>query len=758
MFIVSTLLFISGIYAQALLGLKVRVLFLFLVSLLILVPVLLIRQRKIVALLILASFFLTGMLRISLKMIEVRTHYSCDDLCLFSARVEEKTRGTLILNITYPEELKGLKATFRAIGSNFDLGDKITILGRIKEIVPSHKNPHITPWRWVKTLDGVSYEIKGEIVEKRESPTLIANLRRMAKKKIEKAGLLNAGVVKALSMGDRTSLDPGVVETFQRTGTSHILAISGLHMGIIGGFVFYLVKLILRRSYTMRLSGRDSRLAALFSIPVLIFFMCFFGSSPSTIRATIMIGIYMISLFLERERDLLSTLALSAFVILLISPHSLFVPSFQLSFMSVLFIVLFLNSFGGLLWRIKNRILRWVVMSILTTESAFLGTFPIVLYHFYGVNPLSFAHNLISIPILGGIATPLAVFGVILPYGEFFLRICDLFVGLNLRILEFLNFGYIYPFLRPSLLEALLYYCLLISAIHMKKKSVRNFVIFLLLPVILIYGYLQYENRYGERLCVDFLDVGMGEASLIEGPRGLRMLVDTGGSYDDFNAGRSIVTPILLSKKILTLNYLIITHPHSDHIGGASFLIDNFRINNILTTRDLLRNRYGIELLERAIKRNIKVHLLKEGDIIRTEEGLKITVLNPPRDFLFEDINDNSLVFKLDYRNVSFLFTGDITEKAENYLVERGFLLRVDCLKIPHHGSSSSSSPIFLFKAHPKIAVLTGSYSRGLPAKSSLEKYGSMDIPVFRTSETGCVTVCTDGVRIRTKTYTSVGR
>ncbi|MCX7857601.1 MAG: DNA internalization-related competence protein ComEC/Rec2 [Deltaproteobacteria bacterium] len=755
MFITSVVLFILGIYVQALYKFSLDLVFFILFVLVtILGFTIVIRYHLLASLTVLLVFFLTGMLRMSFSMIdhEPLRRVPTDDLSVFSAIVLEKTDLNLILSIEDPTELRGIKAIFRGEKVDVDIGDGILILGKIKVMNPSRKNPHLLSWKWIKNLDGVKYEIKGQTIEKKESSNPMARLRRVIKNKIEKLGLKEEGIIKAFAIGDRSSLDHKVRETFLKTGTSHILAISGLHMGIIAACIFHLARWTLGHSYRMRFSGDDRRFAAIISIPVLIFFTMFFGSSPSTVRASIMIGVYLVSIFLEREREIISSLALSCLLILLVSPHSLFTPSFQLSFTSVLFILLVNKSFNSYLQKIKSRFLKWIFTTLVTSQGAIIGTLPVVLFHFHGINPFSAFHNIIAVPILCGVGVPISIAGAFLPYGEILLKVSDFLISYTVTILGFLNYGYIYPFFRPVLVEIIFYYMTIVALFHIRAKVVRFLMIFILVPVILIYSYSEYQKRFGDRLCVNFLDVGVGEAILLEAPGGIRAVIDSGGKQGDFDAGKWIITPILLSKKIFSLDYLFITHAHQDHAGGALTLMENFTIKKLGTTPEMLRSLEGIEIILHARRKGIPVEFLTEGDRIILEEKLSIMVLNPPRDFLFQESNDNSLVLKVSYKNVSFLFTGDITEKAENRLIFSKFSFMADCLKVPHHGSSSSSSHMFVYLTNPKIAIITGGILEEIPLRV-IDVYRSMGIPLISTKEYGCVTVCTDGTKMEVRSY-----
>jgi competence protein ComEC len=385
-----------------------------------------------------------------------------------------------------------------------------------------------------------------------------------------------------------------------------------------------------------------------------------------------------------------------------------------------------------------------------------IGTLPIVLYHFYGVNPLAVVHNLIAVPLMCVIAMPLALVGMIVPYGEYLLRLSGEIISITLYILNHLNRGYLYPLIRPTLFETMSYFIIIVSLFSIKKKLVRFIFIFVLAPVLLIYSYTVVKDRfYNNDICFNFIDVGLGDAILVEAPQGMRMLIDGGGLYSgDFDMGKSILTPVLLSKKVLSLDYLINTHPHSDHYGGLLYVLNHFQVKHFVTATYLVLDPAYNEILATAKKKNIPIELWKRGDAITFNNRTEIRVLNPPQESTMENLNNRSLVINIQYGKNNFLFTGDIETAVEEELIFSQFPLYTDVLKIPHHGSKYSSSPYFLRATKPVIAVMSvGPGIKGIPSEETLKRYEKLSIPVLRTDRDGLIKVCSDGERISYCTY-----
>ncbi len=207
--------------------------------------------------------------------------------------------------------------------------------------------------------------------------------------------------------------------------------------------------------------------------------------------------------------------------------------------MSVFFIILFTKTFYPYTqpW---HTILRWSFSSLLITISAMIGTFPIVLYHFYGINPIAVIHNIIAVPLMCVITMPLGLIGLLAPYGEYLLRFSGEMLSFTILILRHLDVGYLYPLIRPNLLETVLYFLTISSLFFLRKRSIRFAFMLILVPALSFSVYTCLKERfYNNDLCLNFIDVGLGDAVLVEAPQGMRMLIDGGGLYsNDFDMGK----------------------------------------------------------------------------------------------------------------------------------------------------------------------------------------------------------------------------
>lgn len=288
-------------------------------------------------------------------------------------------------------------------------------------------------------------------------------------------------------------------------------------------------------------------------------------------------------------------------------------------------------------------------------------------------------------------------------------------------------------------------------------KGSRRTVIYLLLIGVTgaIWGAALFQNcrSTGRSLVVTFLDVGQGDCAVIQAPDGRTLLIDAGPRLQRDDAGRRVVWPFLRSEGIQRIAALILTHPDDDHFGGAITLVNRLQISKLFTNGISSDSPLYQYVLQRAKRRGSRVISLHRGDVIRCGR-LKLNVLNPPRHrFLGNDNtgNDNSLVLRLVYGNVRFLFTADAGRLAEYSMLSSGLDLRCDILKVAHHGSNGSTGERLLQVALPKVAVISvGRHNRfGHPHLGTLYRLRGIGARILRTDRDGAIRCVTDGQRIR---------
>jgi competence protein ComEC len=223
----------------------------------------------------------------------------------------------------------------------------------------------------------------------------------------------------------------------------------------------------------------------------------------------------------------------------------------------------------------------------------------------------------------------------------------------------------------------------------------------------------------------------------------VRILIDGGGSYSgDFDTGSRIVMPFLLSRKILTLDYVINSHIHADHIAGLPSIVQHLRVKRFAGSAYLAEHPQFVTLSRLLRERNTTLELWKKGDVSQLAPRTAAAVFHPPPNATFEHLNNTSLVIRIAREGHTFLFPGDIDEEVEDGLLRSATLLKSDVLKIPHHGSRTSSSLPFLKAVKPSLAILTGGGMQNVPSVEVLERYRTLSIPVLRADRQGPIAVC----------------
>ncbi len=679
-----------------------------------------------------------------------------------------------------------VRVTIREPVAGLRLGDRVACLARLKEI-RNFNNPGGFDYRRYLAFRGIhaSASVSRESFVIRLHPTKICGFRQAIDRSRQAvSGLIDRatsedpgearGIIKALLVGDRSEVTPEIRDVFNRIGTAHLLAISGLHIGMVATLAFLGFRFVLARSQRVLLAAWPAKGAALLSLFPVLFYGFLAGMSPATQRAVIMVMVFLVALLFEQERDTINTLTLAALVILIISPTALFEISFQLSFTAVFAILYVLGHFPVAMEfrRGPSTIYKRLALFLLVSAAAILGTLPITLHYFNQTSLIGIFTNCVMVPLIGFLVVPLGLLAVLfLPIAAsialWIMKGATIILegGMGLAI-----FFSKCPFaavktVTPSLIEIGLYYALGWAIFSWRRTSrARPLVIGLALVVLADVGYWVSE-RYGRNeLRMTVIDVGQGSSALMELPGGPCILADGGGFYDNrFDVGAWVVGPFLWRRKIATVEILVLSHPDQDHLNGLLFIVRHFNVREVWMNQEHADTKPYRDFLEIVSEKGIRVVGLKDLVRPRMINGIRFQVLYPPVDFLerkakdgWRTRNNNSLVLKVSFQDVSFLVPGDIEAEAEKELISLArTTLKSNVLLVPHHGSQDSSTPEFLRCVAPDIGVMSSGWKNifGFPHDKTLKRYQALGCQIFRTDRHGAITITTDGTNIVVKPF-----
>ncbi len=565
----------------------------------------------------------------------------------------------------------------------------------------------------------------------------------------------NSSLLKALILGDRDTLDPDTRDSFTRSGTFHIMSVSGLHVGYILLALMTLTGL-LRLPYTLRI---------LLALAGLFFYMLLTESEAPVVRASVMGAFFLTGTLIDRKPEPFNLVGLSGLLLLAARPQDLLDPGFQLSFSAVASILYFYPKitanpfYRKLAVKLNSPVLKTLPPLTAVSLAAQLGTLPLTVLYFNYVPLLAPLTNLFAIPLSGlvvclGFTTLLA--GVLHPwlslsYGSF----NDLMISLLVRSVSFMgnipHSTVAVP--TPGIPEVLVYSLSLVLLFSFKEVKMRKCLIFTLffLGNMIIWREALF---YKERLVWLQFDVGQGDASLLRFPGGKTLLIDAGPKTDTFDAGERIIAPYLMQKGIRRIDAVILTHPHDDHKGGLIHILTHFRIGKLLVS--YAHHDSTLLFLQRAAaENNISYRAILAPDSICLIEGSRVDILSPNRNMLgsfwMENLNNQSLVVRVRYGKTALLFMGDAEKEAEDAILDMNAFVFCNALKIGHHGSHTSSSVRWLLAARPAYGVISAGIRNIFrhPSRTVLERLSKYDIIACRTDKQGAVMFVSDGKTLK---------
>ncbi|HXG51651.1 MAG TPA: DNA internalization-related competence protein ComEC/Rec2 [candidate division Zixibacteria bacterium] len=612
----------------------------------------------------------------------------------------------------------------------------------------------------------------------REPPPVrgfVEELRREIRRQVDRRfSPENGALLKALVIGDMGGISRGMRSDFTAAGVNHVLSISGLHVAMLGLVVFFLARLACAASTTLLLRWNLLKVASSLSLLGVVFYTALAGAMVPTVRSAFMIAVYEVAVLLDREEEVFASLALAALLSGLIWPGVIADISFQLSFLALLFIV------WGMRRLEKRRTaerkeellpqerpwlrakLRAAGMRLAVPLLATLGTGPLVAHYFGHLSIAGFVANPIVVPLVGLVVVPLG-----LSIGFLFLTfpalaaplvgVAETLLAATLRLVNFFAGlpGATLAVPSPNAAEVCGLYALILALLALGKN--RRAVVFAALAAAALAADAAYwwrERWHRNELRVTYLNVGQGDAAVVEFPGSRVLVVDAGGrAFGDFDTGEAIVAPFLRARKILKVDYLLVSHPRIDHYGGMRAVVEEFNPEEFWSGQSRGRTSRFDDLEEALERRGVRRVALSEGRPCREIDRVSVCVVYSPP----PGGGDASVSVRLEFGRARLLFAGDLQQRDEAVLVSRGRPLESAVLKVPRHGSAAASSEAFVAAVRPRIAVISvgARNAQGLPREEVLERYRRVGAKVLRTDEDGAVIVETAGKELRYRAYRS---
>jgi competence protein ComEC len=600
------------------------------------------------------------------------------------------------------------------------------------------RNPHLFDYRQYLLRQGVYAQIgasaQSYYVVAQEKIGIIASLIEKGNAKVTQIiqqwiGGDEAMVVIGMIIGDKTEIPENIEKSFKINGVAHILAISGLHVGFLVALLMAVLKVLHTRK------GSTFIIITL----VLIGYCLLTGARPSTIRATIMAVILLGGYSLGRRADSVNALAVAALVILLIKPLDLFDVGFQLSFAAVLAIILFSR-------RIARRLaflLPIVAQSIAVVIAAQIGTIPVMAYHFNTFSVMAFFAN-VPFVFLAGMIVMLSFVLLIVAPVPFINAGVGIVIKALVALLTKCSEGLSQlPWAMRSVCSPSMMMLIGIGILawllsrECPKKVVKWRYHLSVVVAVLVCVWLYGAPKLDHRAQMTVLDVGQGDAIHIQTPDDKNILIDTGGVDSwytgNFEPGADVVVPYFLKNGSKTIDLLILTHAHADHIGGVPAVIESLNVKTVIVAE---ANWYQ----EKLVGYDGDILEVQAGDVLNNRTT-KLTVLNPSWATLGEGDNNDSIVIMLEMNGVNILLTGDSETPVCDQIAPQ--IDQANIIKVPHHGGNSSMSVAYFNHVNAQVAIASCGENNvyGHPHAEIVDAYTRKGTAFYQTDEQGAVTI-----------------
>ena len=635
----------------------------------------------------------------------------------------------ILINIKMSQDIPSIK-----------YGDSLYIEGEFKQPEEARNYKGYNYKQYLKTKKIIeTVELEKVKILKSSNGSFIHNIQKYIRDTIN--GTLTdeeGNLLLAILLGDKDKLSEDIQESFKTSNLSHMLAVSGAHVSYI----------ILGLTYVLQNSIIGKKNGKIVCIIFLLAFMAITNFTPSVTRACIMAILTLFSSIIYRKSDVYTNISVAALITLIFNPYSLLDLGFQLSYGGTIGIIIFIKRIQEK--KSNSKVINYIKQMALVSIYANIIIIPIMMYHFNTVSFTFIISNIMASPILGIIVitgflfiiTSITVKPLTSLIAIFIKPILSILIKIS-QICSKLPFSNILV-VTPYMFNVISYYAIILYCIKSKKNNKCKIIICLLIVLILI-NFIIYI--FPQKLRIFFIDVGQGDSTLIITPDKKTVLIDGGGS-DSFDVGEKVLLPYLLDRRILKVDYVLISHFDTDHCGGILTIMEKVKVKNIIISEQAEHSENYERFKKLMIHKKIRLIEVKKGDKIKIGRYSEFKILFPTSRLLSENpLNNNSIVAQFNYNNFKMLFTGDIEKLAEQQILKTEKAeIRADILKVAHHGSKTSSIPEFIKAVKPKIALIGVGKNNtfGHPNQQTIKNLENIKCRIYRTDLQGEIIIKID--------------
>jgi len=653
------------------------------------------------------------------------------------------------------------KIKFYTRTDSLNYGDIISVVATIKEL-PGSTNPASFDYKEfleAKRIFGSGWSISpvkkiGNKTEIFQNTIII--IRKYLRCRIENRFGKYSGFVKAIVIAEKDEID-NERNIMCKAGLSHLLAVSGLHVGLLSLIILSVLNAFIPKRNISRI----------ITMCLLLIYAAICLWAPSVTRAAIMIILFLLAKIIQRKPIANNILFASLLIITAINSNQLFSVGLQMSYLAVFILLNVLPRLRFI--KIKKeeikilsrgkKILSGIIILIFTSFILNIFLAPLTAYNFHQFGFNGIAGNLLGIPLIGMIL-PLCLIIIFLP--EFFIPLFQNSFRLLMLIFEkwtriSADLPLHFDFIFISIIHLFLLYFILFALVSAIKSTSRQRKWIFIVVIFLSGIFISLGKQSSNKLIITFFDCGLGDLALIQTPQNETIFIDTGPPEKTVNSFLRSALPYLQKNGIKSIDHVLITHAHNDHYGGVFSIFENVEVTNLITTDEFQNRKIWDSIAEIVEIERCSVLTILDTTHINFDK-INFKIIHPDRMYKDNNINNLSIVVRLDYGELSVLFTGDLEHEGEDYLM-RNYPEFLDCdvLKVGHHGSKTASSPAFIKAVDPQYAIIsTAKKNRfNFPHETTLEKYEFLGQNLMITGYDGACQIVSDGNSAKITTFVS---